>query len=112
MSTKFPATVGNFDAVQASDGSYMHVVAEANLIDSKKKTVGNPGQVYMTFKKDDVRSEEQLQVNAPAIYDAERQRYVATMDFSEKFDLINGNYKVSLIALDSSAEDKMTWDLG
>ena len=46
------------------------------------------------------------------MYDEERQRFVATMDFSEKMDLVNGMYKVSLVALDSNALSKEVWDLG
>ena len=90
----------------------MHVVADAHLVDSKGKQVGNPNQVYIAFKKDDVRSDEQLQVNAQAVFDAERQRFVATMDFSEKMDLVNGMYKVSLVALDANALGMAVWDLG
>ena len=51
-------------------------------------------------------------MNAPAVYDAERERFVATMDFSEKMDLVNGHYKVSLVALDANALETVVWDLG
>ena len=34
------------------------------------------------------------------------------MDFSEKMDLVNGNYRVSLVALDANAESIAEWDLG
>ena len=53
-----------------------------------------------------------MQVNAQAVFDADRQRYVATMDFSAKMDLINGNYKVSLVAIDADAINMAVWDLG
>ena len=42
LSTKYPDRIGNFDGVQASDLTYMHVVADAHLVDSKGKQVGNP----------------------------------------------------------------------
>ena len=58
LSTKHPARLGNFDGVQATDGAFMHLVADAHLVDSKAKQVGNPNQVYVAFKKDDVRSDE------------------------------------------------------
>jgi len=34
------------------------------------------------------------------------------MDFSEKMDLVNGHYKVSLVALDANALETVVWDLG
>ena len=64
LSIKHPSKIGNFDGVQASDLTYMHVVADAHLVDSKGKQVGNPNQVYVAFMKEDVRANEQLQVNA------------------------------------------------
>lgn len=36
----------------------MHMVLDAHVVDSKGKQVGNPSQVYIAFKKDDVRSDE------------------------------------------------------
>ena len=34
------------------------------------------------------------------------------MDFSEKMELVNGKYKVSLVAIDSNALGMAVWDLG
>ena len=34
------------------------------------------------------------------------------MDFSEKLDLVNGMYKVSIVALDANALGMAVWDLG
>ena len=34
------------------------------------------------------------------------------MDFSEQMDLVNGIYKVSLVALDQRASNNVEWELG
>ena len=39
-------------------------------------------------------------------------RFVGVVDFSHQFDLVNGNYKVALLALDSSATAPEVWQLG
>ena len=67
-----------------------------------------------TFKKEDWRESEQLSINAQAQYSAEDGgSFVGTVDFSQQFDLVNGKYRVQVVALDSSLQSKTeSWDLG
>ena len=61
---KYPSKIGSFDEKQATDGSYMHLVVDAHLVNSKGNQVGRPKQLYIGFKKIDLKADEQLQVNA------------------------------------------------
>ena len=38
--------------------------------------------------------------------------YSGVVDFSGQFDLVNGKYNVQLICMDSSAPERVAWDLG
>ena len=70
MSIKYPTSVGDFDGKQASDGYFMHAVIDAKLIDDvvidgkalegEIEVMGRPNQVYIAFKKNDIRADEQL----------------------------------------------------
>ena len=83
--------------MQGTDGHYFKFSASVELR-TPNKTVGKPSQVYIAFKKIDYRSNEQLQINAQAIYNEEVKRFVGTVDFSNQFDLVNGKYSVELVA--------------
>ena len=61
---KFPTKIGSFDDKQATDGSYMHVAVDTLLVNSKGNEVGRPKQLYIGFKKIDLKADEQLQINA------------------------------------------------
>lgn len=82
------------------------------LFDSAQKAIGHPEQVYLAFKKEDTRRNEQLQINSQAQWDIYTGRFVGSVDFSASFDLVNGKYAVHLVSLDSSIEGPQTWELG
>ena len=92
----------------------MHFAVSIDLDDDLGRRVGEPDQVYLTFKKEDWRESEQLSINAQAQYSAEDGgSFVGTVDFSQQFDLVNGKYRVQVVALDSSLQSKTeSWDLG
>ena len=71
--------------------------------------VGEPDQVYLTFKKEDWKENEQLSINAQASYNSSDKKFEGTVDFSDQFDLVNGQYSVQVVALDSSLAQRETW---
>ena len=95
---------------QATDDTFLHFKATVSLSDSKSALVGYPGQVHLSFKKIDTRASEQLQINALGSFDG--FTFNGSVDFSNQFDLVNGEYRVQLVALDSTAQGASTWDLG
>ena len=81
------------------------------MLDSKKEKTGQPEQVYIAYKRTDSVNGDQLQVNSLAMYAASLDLYAGKTNFSEKFDLVNGDYEVKLVAIDSSA-GVQEWKLG
>lgn len=89
----------------------MHFMAKAHTKDKSGKSAGVPAQVYLTFRKIDALKEDQLFVNAQALYIEEVDAFVGTVDFSAQFDLVNGVYQVTLVGNDGSAP-RDVWELG
>jgi len=104
--------VGDLEKDQGTDQIKMHFTASITMLDAKKAIVGRPQQVYLSFKRTDAAQDEQLSINAQARWDEKMDRFVGKMDFSQKFDLVNGKYEVKLVALDSSAPFEESWSLG
>jgi hypothetical protein len=88
-----PQQIGDFDKQQATDKTFMHFVIDASTVDQEGVAIeGLVDSLFVGFKKDDMREDEQLQINAQAEFDLERKRYVASIDFSDKMDYVNGYY--------------------
>lgn len=51
--TSFPESIS--DLGQGTDNKYLHFTASVDLTNNKDKAVGQPQQVYLAFKKIDVR---------------------------------------------------------
>lgn len=83
-----------------------------DLVNEQGSVIGEPDQVYLSFKKEDWRESEQLSINAQAQYNEEEKKFEGSVDFSDQFDLVNGKYRVQLVALDSSLERAESWELG
>ena len=60
ISIKYPTSLGDFDGKQASDGYFMHAVIDAKLMYDENEEWGRLNQVYVAFKKNDLRADEQL----------------------------------------------------
>ena len=72
----------------------MHFSVSVDLINEQGSVVGEPDQVYLTFKKEDWKESEQLSINAQASYNGSEKKFEGTVDFSDQFDLVNGQYSV------------------
>ena len=108
----YPEAVTDLSKEQGTDYKKIFFTAKVSLQDSKKQAVGQPEQVYLAFKRTDGDSaDQQLQVNNLAMYNDTLGIYAGKVNFTDKFDQVNGEYEVKLVALDSSA-GKQEWKLG
>ena len=65
----YPESVGELSKKQATDGSILHFSAQVALLDMHKIPVGHPMQVFLAFARTDAEENQQLQVNAQAVWD-------------------------------------------
>jgi len=100
------------DKVQGTDEELLHFTAGVELTDATKLVLGHPDQVYLAFKRIDSLKDDQLQINAQALWSSELGKFYGYANFAEHFDLVNGKYSVSLISIDTSAEVPASWSLG
>ena len=66
---KYKSLVKDFG--KGSDDNFLHFSIGVNLQDTNKVKVGQPDQVYLAFKKKDIRESDQLQINAQAALNPE-----------------------------------------
>ena len=71
-------------AQEATDGSFMHLAVDVTAPQGSH-------DVYLTFKRvGKFDGHPQLPISIPANPNPESNRYVASVDFSSKFDGVNG----------------------